>query len=228
MFEGILEKILQSRLGEYIDGLDRKNLSIGVWSGNILIENAHIRASAFEKYKLPFRIKFGKIAQLKATVPWASLSSSPVEIILNSLMVILVSKQRQDWEIVDQIGKNFKKEVLADFAENLLNLLRKGKTEEEASHSPGYLERLTMKIVDNIQVKINDIHIRYEANFDSLTNPHMGLSLGLKLEQLYLVTTDEEWKTKFLDRTLGENKSKPLHKLLSLKNLSMYSDSSEG
>jgi hypothetical protein len=40
MFEGLLEKILQSRLGQYIDGLDRKNLSMGVWSGNILIENA--------------------------------------------------------------------------------------------------------------------------------------------------------------------------------------------
>jgi vacuolar protein sorting-associated protein 13A/C len=43
MFEGILEKILQARLGEYIEGLDRNNLHIGVWSGNILIENAKLK-----------------------------------------------------------------------------------------------------------------------------------------------------------------------------------------
>lgn len=201
MFEGILEKILQSRLGEYIEGLDRKNLSIGVWSGNILIENAKIRVKAFEKYKLPFRIKFGKIARLKATVPWASLSSSPVEIILDSLMVILVSKQRSEWEIVDQIGKNFKKEILADFAESLLDSIRKGNSEDENNQAPGFLERLTMKILDNIQIKINNIHIRYEVNFEGQGFSRMGLSLGLKLEQLYIVTTDDDWNMQFFDRT---------------------------
>lgn len=108
MFEGILERILQSRLGQYIDGLDSKNLSIGVWSGNILIENASLKTEAFNKFKLPFTIKFGRISRLKATVPWTSLSSSPVEILLDTLMVIIVSKPRDEWEIIDQISKNFK------------------------------------------------------------------------------------------------------------------------
>jgi hypothetical protein len=31
MFEGILEKVLQRALGDYLVGLDRKNLSLGVW-----------------------------------------------------------------------------------------------------------------------------------------------------------------------------------------------------
>jgi hypothetical protein len=30
MFEGILEKLLQSYFGKYLVGLDKKNLSIGV------------------------------------------------------------------------------------------------------------------------------------------------------------------------------------------------------
>ena len=30
MFEGLLEKILQSKLGKYLEGLDKQNLSIGV------------------------------------------------------------------------------------------------------------------------------------------------------------------------------------------------------
>jgi hypothetical protein len=142
-------------------------------------------------------------------------------------MVILVSKKRYEWEVVDQIGKNFKKEVLADFAEQFLESLRKGQTEEEAGQSQSFLERLTVKIIDNIQIKINNIHIRYEVDFEGTNSSNLGLSLGLRLEQFYIVTTDEQWKNLFLDRTKEENKDKAIHKLLSLKNLSLYSDSSK-
>lgn len=30
MFEGLIEKILQQKLGKYIDGIDKQNLSVGV------------------------------------------------------------------------------------------------------------------------------------------------------------------------------------------------------
>jgi hypothetical protein len=31
MFESILEKVLQRTLGDYLEGLDKKNLSLGVY-----------------------------------------------------------------------------------------------------------------------------------------------------------------------------------------------------
>ena len=39
MFEGILEKVLQRALGDYIEGLDRRNLSLGVNLKNINVNN---------------------------------------------------------------------------------------------------------------------------------------------------------------------------------------------
>ena len=39
MFEKVLEKILLNYFGEFIQGLDRNNLKLGVWSGNIVIEH---------------------------------------------------------------------------------------------------------------------------------------------------------------------------------------------
>jgi hypothetical protein len=35
MFEGLLEKVLQQKLGMYLEGFDKKNLSIGVSSLDI-------------------------------------------------------------------------------------------------------------------------------------------------------------------------------------------------
>ena len=82
-----------------------------------------------------------------------------------------------------------------------------------------------MRILDNIQLKIQNIHVRYEINLDSDYGDQSGFTLGLKLEQLNVITTNEKWDFQFFDRTVDENKDKPMHKLLSLSSLSLYSDS---
>ena len=37
MFEGYIEKILQRKLGTYIDGIDKTNFKVGVSNYNILV-----------------------------------------------------------------------------------------------------------------------------------------------------------------------------------------------
>ena len=65
---------------------------------------------------------------------------------------------------------------------------------------------LTTKIVDNIQISIKNLHIRYE----DCQNFGKPFSMGLTLEQLDIDTTNEDWQVDFIDRTLAENKLKPL------------------
>lgn len=48
-----------------------------------------------------------------------------------------------------------------------------------------------MQIIRNIQVKIQDIHIRYE---DGVTNPECPFSVGFTLHNLSVQTTDENWQ----------------------------------
>ncbi len=47
MFEKILQNILEKQLGQFIVGFDAKNLSIGVWSGDVIIENVSIKPEVF-------------------------------------------------------------------------------------------------------------------------------------------------------------------------------------
>lgn len=79
---------------------------------------------------------------------------------------------------------------------------------------------LTSKVVDNIQVSIKNIHIRYEDSVN-LTKP---LSLGLTMEKLDIETTNENWENQFIDRTISENKSKPMQKIISLSHCGIYCD----
>jgi hypothetical protein len=48
MFEGLLESILNKVLGQYIQGLNKKDLSISVWSGDVQLTNVKLRADIFK------------------------------------------------------------------------------------------------------------------------------------------------------------------------------------
>ena len=48
MFEGLLESILNKVLGQYIQGLNKKDLSISVWSGDVQLSNVKLRADIFK------------------------------------------------------------------------------------------------------------------------------------------------------------------------------------
>lgn len=54
------------------------------------------------------------------------------------------------------------------------------------------MEKLATQIIKNVQLKISDVHIRYE---DAVTNPGHPFSLGITLSNLALETTDDKWKT---------------------------------
>ena len=43
MFEGKVAEILNKQLGAFVEGLDAKALNIGVWSGQIVLENLQVR-----------------------------------------------------------------------------------------------------------------------------------------------------------------------------------------
>lgn len=53
------------------------------------------------------------------------------------------------------------------------------------------MEKLTAQIIKNVQLKINNIHIRYE---DKVTQPGKPFCLGVTLKKLEMATTDETWQ----------------------------------
>ena len=60
-----------------------------MWSGNINLENVYIKKSVFQKFKLPLTLRLGRIGKLKISVPWRSLSTSPVEIVIEGVNIII-------------------------------------------------------------------------------------------------------------------------------------------
>lgn len=72
--------------------------NLGIWSGRLVIENVSLRKELFEMAGLPYEILFSCIQKMTVQVPWKSISSNPVVIELDSMLVLVVAKPRQQWE----------------------------------------------------------------------------------------------------------------------------------
>jgi vacuolar protein sorting-associated protein 13A/C len=49
------------------------------------------------------------------------------------------------------------------------------------------MQKLVLKIIDNIQIEIKNIHIRFE---DTISNSY---SWGIALHRIEIFTTDKDW-----------------------------------
>ena len=65
MFETILEKILINYFGKFISGLDKNNLHLGVWKGDVIIENVNLRSEIMDLFDIPLIIYFSNIGKMQ-------------------------------------------------------------------------------------------------------------------------------------------------------------------
>ena len=90
------------------------------------------------------------------------------------------------------------------------NLAEGGDSEEDHS---SFASRLVRRIIENLQVDIEDIHVSMRG---------FGASAGFVLESLSLVTTDENGVRTFVDRASGKDSF--LHKKLNITDFGIYMD----
>lgn len=83
-----------------------------------------------------------------------------------------------------------------------------------AAENDSFMNALVTKIIDNLQVVIKNIHVRFE---DNKSHPQKPFAVGLTLSNLSAVSTDENWVEAFI-----EDSKAPTHKLLKLDSLALY------
>lgn len=120
MFESILERILNSYLGRFISGFDSNNLHLGVWKGDIRVENVSIRSDLMDSLEFPVRIKYSSIGNLTIKVPWARLSSLPVQILLEDIYILVEPIEEKNWDFQDRHAINRKMMIIQNYIENCL------------------------------------------------------------------------------------------------------------
>ena len=236
MFEVLIEKLILSYFGDYIENLDRNKLSLGLWSGSLTLEDIKINPKAINRFKLPFKFLFGKIKKLSLLIPWKQNFSVPTEITIDSIQVVLTAtSDSKKWEYTDYNSYENKLYYLLKFSnERMLQLgqsfieetkkMEMEKTGQAPAPKPEkqntFWEGMVLKILDNLQVKFKNVHIRIEAPFDNNRT-----SFGISLEEMFVVNTNEKWEEEFIDRNVHKNAN--IFKLLKISNFGIYLNPNE-
>jgi vacuolar protein sorting-associated protein 13A/C len=89
MFESLVEDLINKIIGEYIEGINKNDIKVGILSGKVEVKNLKLHHHMFHKLGLPFKVMFGVISNLKLKIPWKNLHSMPVVVQIEGIYAIM-------------------------------------------------------------------------------------------------------------------------------------------
>lgn len=215
MFESLVATLLNRFLGSYIENFDSKQLNIGIWGGDVRLRNLRLKKESLDKFKLPLDVKFGHLGELTLQIPWSNLKGKPVKVIIEDVYLLASPMILNEYDADEDFQREqaLKQEKLKDL-EAIQSAIASNQQMSLDVNNETFTESLVTKIVDNLQVTIKNIHIRYEDDSVLTERPY---SLGLSLAELSAVSTDENWEPSFISITQNLTR-----KLLLLKKFACY------
>lgn len=196
VFESLVSDLLNRFIGDYVENLDKSQLKIGIWGGNVVLENLKVKENALSEFDVPFKVKAGQIGKLTLKIPWKNLYNEAVVATLDGLYLLVVPGATLKFDAAkeERYQQEAKQRELQHIEEALQMAARREKPQEEKKDT--FVEKMATQVIKNLQVKISSIHLRYE---DDLSDPQRPLSVGVTLSELSLQTTDENWKSCILN-----------------------------
>ena len=215
MLEGLVANLLNRFLGMYVKNFDAKQLNVGIWNGDVKLRNLQLRREALDQLHLPVNVVEGHLGQLTMSIPWTNLRGKPVRVNIEDVFLLAAPKEDAEYNEEEEAKRanDVKLEKLEN-AELLKQRNSEGLSQEEQQKSQSFTESVTTAIVDNLQVSIKNIHIRYE---DSIASPGHPFALGLTLQEFSAVSTDKDWRPSYIQSTSGTT-----NKLAVLNALAFY------
>lgn len=215
MLEGLVSTLLNRFLGMYVKNFNPQQLNVGIWNGDVKLRNLELRREALDQLHLPVNVVEGYLGSLTMSIPWTNLRGKPVKISIEDVFLLAAPKEDAKYDEKEEAERahSVKMEKLEN-AELLKQRNSEGLSQEEQQKSQSFTESMTTAIVDNLQISIKNIHIRYE---DTIAAPGHPFAIGLTLKEFSAVSTDQDWRPSFIQSTSGTT-----HKLAVLGELAFY------
>ncbi|ERF76935.1 hypothetical protein EPUS_02647 [Endocarpon pusillum Z07020] len=215
MLAGLVANLLNRFLGMYIKNFDAKQLKVGIWAGELALRDLELRREALDQLHLPVNVVEGHLGQLTLSIPWSNLRGKPVSVKIEDVFLLAAPKEESDYDAEEEEkrAQAVKIEKL-ESAELLKERSTEGMSTEEQQKNQNFTQSLVTAIVDNLQITIKNVHLRYE---DSIAAPGHPFALGVTLQEMSAVSTDANWTPMFIQSTSGTT-----HKLAVLKALAFY------
>ncbi|XP_037798990.1 vacuolar protein sorting-associated protein 13A-like isoform X1 [Penaeus monodon] len=190
----VVAGIVNRYFGQYLEDINTQEVNDALLSGQVNLTNLKIRRDAlsildlYYGSPLPIEVKKGTIGRISLTIPYSSFFTQPVVINIEDVFVLVTPIVEYDEERERDLDRARKKQTLSH--------LFPDPTPVHASVDTTSLWGLLYnRIWNNLELHINNVHIRYE----DATSCHEPLVIGFCLQSLAADTTNHKWKKAQVD-----------------------------
>lgn len=196
---------------------EKASAATNVSDTNAFVASKTALTQALDQFHLPVNVVHGHLGELTIQIPWSNLKNKPVKITIDNVFILAVARQQDKIDPEEEARRELdtKREKLeaAELMDQSNTEDRSDLTQDEIKRNQSFSESLTTKIIDNLQITIKNIHVRYE---DTNQFTSQQFAMGITLEELSAISTDQDWKPAFIQGGAIANK------LARLGSLSMY------
>ena len=176
MFGGskeLVASLLKDYVGQYVT-IDTENVALSLWKGVVELENLELKPDALKNLNLPIKVVSGKISKLSLKIPWTTISTEAVVLNIDGVFCTVEPSNEDNNEsgseapkialenstkIESAKQKQARLKEIENKAIEDIKQARKGVNVGNEKTS-SFLQRLTVKVVNNLQININNIHIQ--------------------------------------------------------------------
>ncbi|TFY54315.1 hypothetical protein EVJ58_g8935 [Rhodofomes roseus] len=213
----VLNIVFNRVLAPYVENLDMGQVNYGIGQGRVTLSNLRLKKGALDKFRLPVDVIEGHLGKFTLSLHWMNLGNQPVEVLVEDVYLLVVPSAESTYDSAEEEKRQ--QAAKMERIENAELLHVRGKSDVsqgELSYSEGLISSLIAKIINNLQVSVKNIHIRYE---DKMSVPGHPFAAGATLAGFTAASVNEKWQPAFIDSKAGT-----IHKLSKLESLAMYFD----
>ncbi|XP_065594229.1 intermembrane lipid transfer protein VPS13D isoform X3 [Cyrtonyx montezumae] len=179
MLEGLVAWVLNTYLGKYVNNLNTDQLSVALLKGAVELENLPLKKDALKELELPFEVKAGFIGKITLQIPFYRPHVDPWVISVSKLHLIGAPEKKEDFDEEREKLKEreHKKALLVALEEKW----KKERQQKGESYWYSVTASVVTRIVENIELKIQDVHLRFE---DDVTNPLKPFAFGICIKNV--------------------------------------------
>ncbi|KAF7306925.1 hypothetical protein MIND_00485000 [Mycena indigotica] len=212
----VLHVLFNRILAPYVENLDMNQVNYGIGQGKLTLRNLRLKKGALDKFRLPVDVQEGYLGKFTLSLHWMNLGNQPVEIMVEDVYLLVVPSPQSNIDV--QEGESRAQAIKMERLENaeLLHMRGQAESTDDSPQSQGLIQSLIAKIINNVQITVKNIHIRYEDKFSVPKHP---FAAGITLAGFTAVSVNGRWQPAFIESTAGA-----IHKLAKLESLAVYFD----
>jgi len=183
--EKIAARMLEEKLGDYLQDFDSKALHLSAFKGQIQLDNLKLKPECLDDADLPIVVKHGFLGKLRIKLKWSRIWKEPVIVTLEDLYIVAAPVAEYNMEEEQKRRKRVQRKRLK--ADDLRRKFVRDAIRTKVVDDKKSKGKLAQLIMDNLQIQVRNIHIVFE---DSILVPSMPYSLGIFVKELRMYSCD--------------------------------------